>query len=163
MIRLAELLAAVPGAALRTGQPDTAIVDIVSDSRAARPGTLFVAIQRHLTAFFAFTGQLARLAASLLPQCPFHALTGVPCPTCGTGRACIALAEGRFLDAILMNPLAVVGGALFLGYIGGGLLAYWRTGIFPEPRFSGRRLFYLRVVMITLILTNWFYLYWTGI
>src|SRR5437867_1234411 len=38
--------------------------------------------------------------------CPFHALTGLPCPTCGTTRALAALCTGHLAAALAWNPLA---------------------------------------------------------
>ncbi|MCI0657730.1 MAG: DUF2752 domain-containing protein [Acidobacteria bacterium] len=48
----------------------------------------------------------ARLPASL--HCPFLALTGLPCPTCGGTRAFAALAGGNLWRALLLNPLVTV-------------------------------------------------------
>lgn len=45
---------------------------------------------------------------SVLPSCPFHRLTGLFCPGCGTTRALHALLHGNFALALGMNPLAVV-------------------------------------------------------
>jgi hypothetical protein len=42
------------------------------------------------------------------PECPFLALTGWPCMTCGATRATIAFVEGDFLQAFSWNPLAVL-------------------------------------------------------
>jgi hypothetical protein len=40
--------------------------------------------------------------------CWFKRATGLPCPTCGTTRALEALASGRLLDALAVNPLVMV-------------------------------------------------------
>jgi Protein of unknown function (DUF2752) len=40
-----------------------------------------------------------------LPACPFHELTGLWCPVCGSTRAACALARGDVLDAIRHNVL----------------------------------------------------------
>ncbi len=45
---------------------------------------------------------------SLLPPCPFHALTGWFCPGCGSTRALHALIHGDAALALAMNPLLVV-------------------------------------------------------
>ena len=37
--------------------------------------------------------------------CPFRLLFGIPCPACGTTRSICAITEGRFADAIALNPL----------------------------------------------------------
>ncbi|MEZ5465932.1 MAG: DUF2752 domain-containing protein [Lysobacteraceae bacterium] len=43
-----------------------------------------------------------------LPGCPFHALTGLYCPGCGTTRALHALLHFDWPKALSMNPLAVL-------------------------------------------------------
>jgi len=45
---------------------------------------------------------------SWLPPCPFHALTDLYCPGCGTTRALHALLHGDWLLALSMNPLATL-------------------------------------------------------
>lgn len=46
-------------------------------------------------------------AHSLLPSCPFHALTGLYCPGCGSTRALYSLLHGDAVQALAMNPLLV--------------------------------------------------------
>jgi hypothetical protein len=46
--------------------------------------------------------------SGVYPICPFHALTGLHCPGCGTGRALHQLLHGNVLAAMRLNPLAVV-------------------------------------------------------
>src|ERR1043165_4258328 len=41
-------------------------------------------------------------------RCPFLAVTGYPCLTCGATRCAIALGHGNFSAAWLWNPLALV-------------------------------------------------------
>lgn len=43
-----------------------------------------------------------------LPPCPFHALTGLYCPGCGSTRALHALAHGELGAALGFNPLLVM-------------------------------------------------------
>ncbi len=45
--------------------------------------------------------------SSLLPSCPFHALTGLHCPGCGTLRALHELLHGNLCTAFGLNPLMV--------------------------------------------------------
>ena len=52
---------------------------------------------------------LAPALARLLPACAFHALTGVPCPACGSTRAGLALLAGDPLAAFALNPLFTLG------------------------------------------------------
>ena len=47
--------------------------------------------------------------------CPFHFLTQLPCPGCGMGRACIALAQGNLADAWHYHPFAFFLISLALG------------------------------------------------
>ena len=47
-------------------------------------------------------------ADSVLPPCPFLALTGWLCPGCGSTRALHALLHGDLGQALAMNPLLVV-------------------------------------------------------
>lgn len=103
--------------------------------------------------------QLARL----LPPCPLRTFTGFPCPTCGTTRAVLALARGDVPGAILMNPLVTLGGGVMLLYIVIGLLIQRKTGRFPEPEWTPRNLWIIRIVVIGALAANWGYLYHFGI
>lgn len=47
-------------------------------------------------------------AGSILPPCPFHALTDLYCPGCGTTRAFAALFHGDFFAALAWNPLLLL-------------------------------------------------------
>lgn len=58
------------------------------------------------------------------PPCPFHAVTGLDCPFCGTGRALHQLLHGHVHQAFSLNPLvvalvpvALVAGASFFGLL----------------------------------------------
>src|SRR3954470_23311016 len=42
-------------------------------------------------------------------RCPFLAMTGYPCLTCGATRCSIAFAHGHFATALGWNPLATIG------------------------------------------------------
>jgi hypothetical protein len=42
------------------------------------------------------------------PACPIHALTGLDCPICGSGRALHRLLHGRIHEAFSLNPLLVI-------------------------------------------------------
>lgn len=43
-----------------------------------------------------------------LPPCPFHVLTGLSCPGCGSTRAMHYLVHGQLVAAMRMNPLMVL-------------------------------------------------------
>jgi len=48
-------------------------------------------------------------AALHLPECPFHAITGLYCPGCGSTRALHHLLNFEFVMALRCNILAVIG------------------------------------------------------
>jgi len=58
-------------------------------------------------------------ASGIFPPCPFHYLTGLYCPGCGSLRAIHHLLHGNLQAAWAMNPLAV----LLLPFVGYGLAA----------------------------------------
>lgn len=45
---------------------------------------------------------------SIQPFCPFHKITGIPCPGCGGVRAARFLISGDIKSAIYTNPLSVL-------------------------------------------------------
>jgi hypothetical protein len=59
---------------------------------------------------------LGALSGAGLIACPFHALTGIPCPGCGGTRALLRLASADPSGAFALNPLVsmAVLGALSL-------------------------------------------------
>lgn len=83
--------------------------------------------------------------------CRFRALTGLPCPACGTGRAGLALLRGDPLAALAHNPLMVLLGLAALALLGARLLAR------RAPRLEGspRALRLALLVAVGLLLTNW--------
>lgn len=46
--------------------------------------------------------------------CPFRALTGIPCPICGTTTAGVRLGRGDVLGAFLANPVTLLAGVLLV-------------------------------------------------
>ena len=46
--------------------------------------------------------------------CPVQRVAGIPCPSCGTSRSILAILNGRFFDAILLNPLGFVAIAILI-------------------------------------------------
>jgi len=63
--------------------------------------------------------------------CPFHALTaGIPCPTCGTTRALLALMQGDVAASLGYHPAVAPGVAM-----GAAAWAYaWVVVLFRLPR-----------------------------
>ncbi len=94
--------------------------------------------------------------APRLPACTFHAVTGVPCPTCGSGRAAIAVLHGDVLTALTVNPLATVVGVTA---ITAGLVAplwVWLGG--PVPDLASVRARRWLLAGLLPVLVNWGYL-----
>jgi len=72
-------------------------------------------------------------AVPFLPGCPWHRLTGIACPGCGTTRAALRLLDLDLSGSFAMNPLACAAAVCFLA---GGIAApAWLAlgGAVPEP------------------------------
>lgn len=102
---------------------------------------------------------LAPLFAGLLPPCPLHVMTGLPCPTCGTTRAALHLAHGDVLAALAVNPLAA--GGLTLGVLGGLLAPAWVAVRGPLPRVTPERRW--RWLVAAVLAGNWIYVAARGV
>jgi hypothetical protein len=98
----------------------------------------------------------APLFARLLPACPLHAWTGLPCPGCGATRAALALTRGDLAGALAHNPLVALG---LVGLLGAGALAplwVWARG--PLPVAHGVPANLLRATIAGTLLANWLWL-----
>jgi hypothetical protein len=93
------------------------------------------------------------------PHCPFLAMTGFPCLTCGATRCALNLFHGSFLQAFWWNPLAfaaLCGAALFDLYSALVLLARLprlRLVDWTRPEKHA-----VRIGVLALIAANWIYL-----
>lgn len=94
---------------------------------------------------------------SMLPSCAFKALSGFPCPTCGSTRMLTHLAQADLAGAVGLNPavaLAVIGALL--------LLLYDAATLFCGSRvvccFSRRESRWIRSGAAAALLVNWLYL-----
>jgi hypothetical protein len=93
------------------------------------------------------------------PRCAFHAVTGLPCLTCGATRAALSLFHGDLAAAWRLNPLATIA-------IGGiGVFDAYAAVVLAlrGPRLRGqltspqaRRALRARVAALGLV--NWTYL-----
>lgn len=104
---------------------------------------------------------LLRLDRLPFAICAFKALTGLPCPTCGSTRAVARLARLDLAGAFEMNPLATAAaaGLLAWGLLDLLLLARGRAlGLEMSPT-AGR---VLRVAAVAAIVANWAYLIAAG-
>jgi uncharacterized protein DUF2752 len=92
-------------------------------------------------------------------RCPFLAVTGYPCLTCGATRCAIALGHGNFSAAWLWNPLALValcGVVVFDVYAAIVLIA--RAPRLRLVDWSRAEKNTIRIAVVTLIVVNWIYL-----
>ncbi len=96
-----------------------------------------------------------------LPNCPFKSWTGLPCPTCGTTRAALTLAEFRPLDALLNYPLPTAAWLFFL--IGGGVAAALAISGRPLPGLPRRVPLWGQVLLLAALVLNWLYSWQTGV
>ncbi len=95
--------------------------------------------------------------AAFFSCCPFRYVTGVPCPTCGTTRAILALRQGQLGSAFMHNPmvtaLLVFGGLAALAW---ALAHAWGVplpkGLVALERHWPR---WLRVGVIVALAANW--------
>jgi hypothetical protein len=97
------------------------------------------------------------MVPDLLPRCRFRALTGLPCPTCGTSHAAVAMLQAHLGEALAANPLVT---ALALLVLLGGLAApFWvllARRRLPSPPDHVPR--WALVAILALTLLNWAFL-----
>ena len=131
-------------------------IDRVGGRQAEQLGVLWGAVASLLI----LLSPLAPMIASGLWSCPFKSLIGIPCPSCGTGRAALALARFDPIHAVVHYPLPALAWMVF---IVGGLVAGWRAWRRqPLPRI--RRLpVWARILIVVAVLANWAYSIATGV
>ncbi len=98
-----------------------------------------------------------------LPVCPFHRLTGIPCPTCGATRCVKALLHGDWAMAIQLQPLIVaivMAAAMWLAYAWGMAVFGWP---YPVAAANRREKWLLGISAAALVLANWAYLVVRGV
>jgi hypothetical protein len=81
--------------------------------------------------------------------CPFHALTGIPCPGCGMTRAIVSLIGGNISEAFLYNPFSFF--LVFMVLI--SMVPEKWMGIIRTPLARVMPAFYISV--LSLVLTFW--------
>lgn len=95
---------------------------------------------------------------NLHPFCPFHRLTGIPCPGCGGTRTAKLLLSLNFHEAFSTNPLS----ALFCISIPFLLALYWYDTLTGKNNLHQLSLCISKrkntIPILTIILINWVYL-----
>lgn len=115
---------------------------------------------------FALLGIASFAAARFLPltslgiPCPFRAVTGLPCASCGMTHAFVHLARGEVLRALAASPLgAALAGSAWL-YAG---LDLGRSALgLPWPVVPERWLTAAARAGIAAAALNWAWLLWRG-
>jgi hypothetical protein len=104
---------------------------------------------------------LLHLDRMKLPLCYVKALTGLPCPTCGSTRAAGRLFDLDLPGAFAMNPLATLAALAIAAWALGDLLLLPRRralGIEVAPRAAAA----LRIGIVVAAVLNWAYLLAAG-
>lgn len=91
--------------------------------------------------------------------CLIKHTTNIPCPSCGSTRSVISLSEGRFMDALLVNPLGYLISIIMI------LTPGWiLTDVFTKKesllKFYQKTETYLKkpqyaIPLIALVIINW--------
>ena len=93
------------------------------------------------------------------PKCPFLAVTGLPCLTCGATRSSIAVLHGDVFAAVGWNPLAFValcGLVVFDLYA--AIVLVGRTRRLRIVDWSVTEKNVVRLAVLCLLALNWIYL-----
>lgn len=99
--------------------------------------------------------------------CLFKKVTGLPCPSCGSTRAVVDLLNGHVWDSIHHNPLGIIVFIILLmapGWILFDLVFKKDTLHFFFKKliaFIERK--WVAIILIVLIVINWFWNYYKGI
>ena len=104
---------------------------------------------------------LLHLDRMKLPLCYVKALTGLPCPTCGSARAAGRLFDLDLPGAFAMNPLATLAALAIAAWALGDLVLLPRRrvlGIEVAPRAAAA----LRIGIVVAAVLNWAYLLAAG-
>ena len=99
----------------------------------------------------AFLAVLNPATVAFLPPCPFHELTGLHCPGCGSTRALHQLLNGHFGAALGLNPLMILS-LPFLLYASISYACRVHLGrALPAPRLGAS----MGYVLVSIIVAFW--------
>lgn len=96
---------------------------------------------------------LDRARGTSTPTCLFRAVSGIPCPTCGSTRCVATLARGDLAGAWLYNPFVCTGLFLLAAY----LLLRLGFGRTVSLGLTRRQRTIAWLVAAALFLANWAY------
>jgi hypothetical protein len=105
-------------------------------------------------------GGVAWLALSLPGlRCPFFAVTGLPCLTCGATRGTIAFLHGHLFLALRWNPLAVVALSAVIAFdLYAAIVLLGRMPRLRIVNWTNTEKKGVRIAVIGLLVLNWIYL-----
>ena len=89
------------------------------------------------------------------PFCPFHKITGFPCPGCGGIRAAKALLSMDISTALYINPLSVVLCILFPVFLVLSWIDYFRKGNIVEKINTKISRPLPTLIIVSIIIANW--------
>ncbi len=96
---------------------------------------------------------------SIAPSCAFKMLTGIPCPTCGSTRSMVHLANGDISAAFMMNPLITMSFLMSILFFLYGIVALLLK--LPRIKFllTKKEGLAVRFCAFALLIIQWVYLY----
>jgi hypothetical protein len=93
------------------------------------------------------------------PRCPFLAITGLPCVTCGATRSTIAFLHGDFLSALKWNPLAFVAFCALIAFdLYAVIVLVARTPRLRIVNWTVAEKNVVRIAVLSFLALNWIYL-----
>jgi hypothetical protein len=120
--------------------------------RSRFPAFVFLAAQAAALALFGF---IIPNDSPFFPRCVFHAITGLYCPGCGTGRGILRMLRGDILGGIRQNWFLLVGlPILALADINAVLALLGREPLVDFDRVKGLAFALLVAVLAYWILRN---------
>jgi len=92
----------------------------------------------------------------LAMPCPFRAITGIPCPSCGSTRFAFAMLDFQFLQAFKFNPLLFVFSVILVIQF---LISLYFTlkKQYYQIRFSPKMIKINKVLFFIFLLGIWLY------
>lgn len=93
------------------------------------------------------------------PRCPFLAVTGLPCVTCGATRSAMAFLHGDFLSALRWNPLAFVAFCALIAFdLYAAIVLVGRAPRLRIVDWTVTEKNVARIAVLSLLALNWIYL-----
>lgn len=99
-----------------------------------------------------------------VPGCPFYAVTGLPCPACGSTRAFRCIAALDVAGALRVQPLftaVMLGIVAYCAYAAGVLSGLWKPWVRPPPLPAEMARW--RMIAVLALVASWAYLAWREI